>query len=103
MKELIFIGICLIAFGCISEESTSQNEQSGEQNITLWSIPLDEVLDGGPGKDAFFKASNGNEYSITGSTLAGPNQGSTMEISTGVVSFWFAVAAFYPNPAIYIE
>jgi len=57
----------------------------------------------GLSEDALFKASNGNEYSVFGEVLTGPNQGSSMEISPGVVSFWFAVAAFYPNPEIYVE
>lgn len=49
----------------------------------------------------FFKDSLGNTWSIFGEALSGPQIGDKLLNSKSVVSYWFAIAAFYPNPEIY--
>ena len=49
----------------------------------------------------FFSDDEGNQWSIFGEAIEGPRQGTVMKPATSVVSYWFAVAAFYPNPRIY--
>lgn len=51
--------------------------------------------------EAFFTDNEGNEWSVFGNAISGPRQGETLASSKSFVSFWFAVAAFYPNPEIY--
>ncbi|AMC11817.1 hypothetical protein Lupro_11305 [Lutibacter profundi] len=53
--------------------------------------------------EIFFKDNEGNKWSIFGEALEGPRVGEKLKISKSVVSFWFAIAAFYPNPEIYTE
>ncbi len=53
--------------------------------------------------ESFFKDNEGNEWSIFGNAISGPRTGETLTISKSVVSYWFAIAAFYPNPEIYHE
>lgn len=51
--------------------------------------------------EAFFKDDEGNTWSIFGEAIDGPRKGEELGTASGVVSFWFAVAAFYPNIEIY--
>ncbi|WP_303318699.1 DUF3179 domain-containing (seleno)protein [Flavivirga abyssicola] len=50
---------------------------------------------------AFFKDNEGNKWSIFGKTIEGPREGETLLSVKSVVSYWFAIAAFYPYPEIY--
>lgn len=51
--------------------------------------------------EVFFKDNEGNKWSIFGKALEGPRVGETLKASKSVVSYWFAIAAFYPNPTVY--
>ncbi len=51
--------------------------------------------------EEFFKDDEGNKWSIFGVALEGPRIGEVMVKSKSVVSYWFAIAAFYPNPEIF--
>jgi len=51
--------------------------------------------------EIFFKDDEGNKWSIFGKAIQGPRTGEILKGSKSVVSFWFAIAAFYPNPLIY--
>jgi len=53
--------------------------------------------------ETFFKDNEGNKWSIFGEAIEGPRTGEQLKASKSVVSFWFAIAAFYPNPKIYIQ
>lgn len=48
-----------------------------------------------------FKDDSGNTWSIFGEVISGPQTGNTLQNPKSVVSYWFAIAAFYPNPEIY--
>ena len=52
--------------------------------------------------EVFFKDNEGNKWSIFGKALEGPRVGEVLGFSKSVVSYWFAIAAFYPNPEIFI-
>jgi len=51
--------------------------------------------------DVFFTDSLGNEWSVFGEAISGPNRGSKLNAARSVISYWFAIAAFYPNPTRY--
>ncbi len=51
----------------------------------------------------FFKDDEGNKWSIFGEAIEGPRLGEVLKVKKSVISFWFAIAAFYPNPEIYTE
>ena len=51
--------------------------------------------------ETFFKDNEGNEWNIFGRAISGPRTGETLTPARSVVSYWFAIAAFYPNPSIY--
>lgn len=53
--------------------------------------------------ESFFKDNEGNKYSVFGKVIEGPNLGEELKTVKGVVSYWFAIAAFYPNPERFIE
>ncbi len=53
--------------------------------------------------EVFFKDNEGNKWSIFGKAIEGPRTGEQLKASKSVVSYWFAIAAFYPNPEIYTE
>jgi hypothetical protein len=50
-----------------------------------------------------FKDDLGNTWSLFGEAVSGPNTGNRLNKTKAVVSYWFAIAAFYPNPEIYSE
>lgn len=54
-------------------------------------------------QDGFFADNEGNIWSAFGEALSGPRIGERLVPSKSVVSYWFAIAAFYPNPEIYSE
>jgi len=49
---------------------------------------------------AFFTDDEGNIWSLFGKAISGPRTGEVLVGAKSVVSYWFAVAAFYPNPII---
>lgn len=51
--------------------------------------------------EAFFKDDEGNLWSVFGEVISGSRQGESLTPAKSFVSFWFAVAAFYPNPEIF--
>ena len=51
--------------------------------------------------EIFFKDNENNKWSIFGEALEGPRKGQQLNKPKYVVSFWFAIAAFYPNPKIF--
>jgi len=53
--------------------------------------------------EEFFSDNEGNKWNIFGEAIEGPRTGEKLTISKSVVSYWFAIAAFYPNPEIYSE
>ena len=53
------------------------------------------------GNEEFFTDSEGNSWNILGQAISGPYAGQSLPETTDVVSYWFAIAAFYPNPEIY--
>ncbi|MFD2726553.1 DUF3179 domain-containing protein [Hyunsoonleella rubra] len=55
------------------------------------------------GSEGFFTDNEGNIWSIFGTAISGPRTGETLTPVTSVMSYWFAIAAFYPNPEIYSE
>ncbi len=55
------------------------------------------------GSETFFKDDEGNIWSIFGEAVSGPRTGETLTPVKSVMSYWFAIAAFYPNPEIYAE
>ena len=51
--------------------------------------------------EAFFKDNEGNKWSVFGKAIEGPKLGTSLTSPKSVLSYWFAIAAFYPNPEIY--
>lgn len=51
----------------------------------------------------FFKDNEGNKWSIFGEAIEGPRQGEKLQLTKSVTGFWFAIAAFYPEPRIYVN
>ena len=52
-------------------------------------------------KNVLFKDSEGNRWSVFGKAVQGPKLNESIVNSKSVMSYWFAIAAFYPNPEIY--
>ncbi len=53
------------------------------------------------GSEEFFTDNEGNTWNLTGRAISGPKIGQKLTSATSVVSYWFAIAAFYPNPEIF--
>jgi hypothetical protein len=53
--------------------------------------------------ETFFKDNEGNNWSIFGKATSGSREGQNLITPKSLVSFWFAIAAFYPDPDIYSE
>jgi len=49
---------------------------------------------------SFFTDDEGNTWSVFGKATTGPRTGQVLKGAKSVVSYWFALAAFYPNPII---
>lgn len=50
---------------------------------------------------SYVKDSEGNKWSVFGEAISGPKMGQFLTPANSVMSYWFAIAAFYPNPEIY--
>jgi len=70
-----------------------------ELNGSLLSLTYEYMFDGR--SESFFKDNEGNEWNISGKSISGPRTGQTMIPAKSVVSYWFAIAAFYPNPEFF--
>ena len=55
------------------------------------------------GNEDFFTDNEGNKWNIFGTAISGPRLGEKLLSTKSVVSYWFAIAAFYPDPEIYID
>lgn len=53
------------------------------------------------GSEEFFSDDEGNTWNIFGQAISGPKTGQNLSSANSVVSYWFAIAAFYPNPEIF--
>lgn len=51
--------------------------------------------------EAFFNDNEGNIWSVFGHAIGGPRLNQSLTPAKSVLSYWFAIAAFYPNPKIY--
>jgi len=51
----------------------------------------------------FFMDSEGNTWNMFGEAIEGPSTGQKLNKASSVISMWFAIAAFFPNPSIYVE
>lgn len=51
--------------------------------------------------EVFFKDNEGNKWSVFGEVIEGPRLGEVLTSPKSVISYWFAIAAFYPNPEVY--
>ncbi len=51
--------------------------------------------------ESFFIDNEGNKWSIFGEAIEGSRLGEKLTPVKSVMSYWFAIAAFYPNPEIY--
>ncbi|WP_299122050.1 DUF3179 domain-containing protein [uncultured Winogradskyella sp.] len=52
--------------------------------------------------EIFFADNEGNKWNMFGEAIEGPRLGQKLAPSKSVTSMWFAIAAFFPNPSIYI-
>lgn len=50
---------------------------------------------------SYIKDNEGNRWSVFGEALSGPRTGQSLTPVNSVMSYWFAIAAFYPDPEIY--
>lgn len=50
--------------------------------------------------ETFFTDNEGNSWNAFGTAISGPRTGEILKSAKSVVSYWFAIAAFYPNPVI---
>ena len=55
------------------------------------------------GLQVLFTDNEGNKWDIFGKAIDGSRTGEKLTSSKSVMSYWFAIAAFYPNPEIYSE
>lgn len=55
------------------------------------------------GLQIFFTDNEGNKWDVLGTCVEGPRSGEILSTSKSVMGYWFAIAAFYPNPEIYSE
>ena len=53
------------------------------------------------GSEEFFKDNEGNVWNVFGEAIEGPRKGDKLQGAKSVVSYWFAIAVFYPDPEIY--
>ena len=53
------------------------------------------------GEGSLFKDDEGNKWSAFGKAIEGGKLGSSLGRPKSVTGYWFAIAAFYPNPVIY--
>lgn len=72
---------------------------SFELNGTLSSLTFEYVFNSRT--ESFFKDNEGNEWDVFGKSISGPRKDQTLTPAKSVVSYWFAIAAFYLNPEIF--
>jgi len=53
--------------------------------------------------ETFFEDNEGNKWNMFGEAIEGPRVGQKLNNAHSVTSMWFAIAAFFPNPTIYVE
>ena len=53
--------------------------------------------------EVFFKDNEGNKWSVFGKAIEGQRSGEQLTPAVSVVSYWFSIAAFYPNPEIHVQ
>ena len=53
--------------------------------------------------EEFFTDDEGNAWNLLGEAISGPKIGQKLASANSVVSYWFAIAAFYPDPEIYMN
>ena len=53
--------------------------------------------------EVLFTDNEGNKWNILGKAIEGPRTGEILTASKSVMSYWFAIATFYPDPEIYTE
>lgn len=70
-----------------------------ELSDTLKDLDFEYDLNGEEG--VFFKDNEGNKWSIFGEAISGNRKGQKLKGAKSVVSFWFAIAAFYPSFELY--
>lgn len=51
--------------------------------------------------EVLFNDNEGNIWNIFGKAIEGPRAGEELPSSNSVMSYWFAIAAFYPDPEIF--
>ncbi len=85
-KNYLIVGNGSLITGFELKASQSNLDFEFERNITTATL---------------FKDNEGNTWSVFGEALSGPRIGETLTPVTSVISYWFAIAAFYPNPEIY--
>jgi hypothetical protein len=51
--------------------------------------------------EVLFTDQEGNKWNAFGKAVEGPREGKLLRPSVSVVSYWFAIAAFYPEPEIF--
>lgn len=79
MKQIIAIVITSLFFSCNNDIDSNLDEN--QQSFTEWSIPIGEVLDGGPGKDGIPALINPN------TTLVSETDSEFLEDSDLVIGF----------------
>ncbi len=62
---------------------------------------LDFEYDFNSSENILFKDNEGNKWSVFGEVVSGPRLNQKLSPTKSVISFWFAIAAFYPKPQIY--
>ena len=70
-------------------------ELTAEYQNTTFEYELNES------EGSIFKDDSGNTWSIFGKVVSSSQTGNSLQNPKSVVSYWFAIAAFYPNPEIY--
>lgn len=55
----------------------------------------------GDNPEVFFIDNENNKWSVFGEAIEGPRTGEFLTPVKSVISYWFAIAAFYPNPEVY--
>jgi hypothetical protein len=50
--------------------------------------------------EIFFSDNEGNKWSVTGIAIEGPRIGERLTRTSSLMSYWFAIASFYPNPTL---
>lgn len=91
----IFAGVPLVIVGSDSKNFLvayqSKLEDGTELNFTAVQNELPVVM----------KDQEGNKWDVFGEAVSGPRQGTRLVKMKQSIGFWFALAAFYPNPEVF--